>query len=156
MRIGRIAEIPEKQRKVIAEVMAGCLIYDLLVTGAVLIFYRRLPVLLGLFVGMISTVMMLLHMAASMEKVFEQEEPVRAERIMLRAVYLRKGVFMFLYLAVLMWFPRQINPFAVIAGALGLKAGAYLRPLTGRLFQTRSGTWADKEGFDGSQNCHGT
>lgn len=133
MRIGRMAGIPEDQRNLIGEVLAGSLIYNLLLTAAVLIFYRRLPVLLGLFVGMISTVMMLLHMALSMEKVFQQQEAVGAEKAMLRAVFLRKGVFILLYLAVLLWFPHLINPFAVIAGALGMKAGVYLRPVTGRL-----------------------
>lgn len=121
--------------RMVTEILAGSLLYNLILILAVLIFYRRLPVLLGLFVGMLSTVIMLLHMASTVENVLEQGGAAGAEKAMVRAVYLRKGVFLFLYMAVLQWFPHQINPLAVIAGALGLKAGVYLRPVIRKLLK---------------------
>lgn len=128
----QITEMESKPRAplqhCVREVLTGSLIYNLILTGLALIFYRNFSVFLGLFVGMISTGMMLLHIAYSMESVMELEQAAEAEKKMLKSVYLRKGLFIFFYLAVLLWFTEWVNPLAVLAGAFGMKAGVYLRP----------------------------
>lgn len=118
------------QKTLIMEILTGSFMYNLILMGMAILFYPHFSVLLGLFVGMISTSIMLLHIAVTMDEAMETETAAEAEKKILKAVFLRKGLFVFFYLAVLLWFTRWVNPFAVIIGAMGMKAGIYMRPVS--------------------------
>lgn len=115
-------------RELVLEVFAGNVVFNLILLTAAFIFYRQPSVYVGLAVGMAAVGGMLLHMAYLTDKALDEGEPDRAQKILMSGSILRKAVYIILFLILLVKFPRQVNPFAVLIGVMGMKAGVYMQP----------------------------
>lgn len=124
-------------KHLVLEMCVGMLCYVLVlgVMGWLLHTRTEFPlgsVLLGLFAGFLADVLMLIHMAYITERVAESMDPAYAHKTTLTHSMVRKVVFIIalVFLGTRSW----MNPVAMIIGALGLKAGAFLQPLVHRAF----------------------
>ena len=88
------------------------------------------PVLLGLFLGFAADVVMLVHMAGVTQKAADSQDEVYANKTTVIQSAVRRVVFV-IVLFVLGSRP-QIDAVAMVIGALGLKAGAFLQPAVHR------------------------
>lgn len=124
-------------KHLVLEMCVGMFCYVLLLGVASLLFHEKLgfllaPALVGLLAGFVADVLMLIHMAYTMERAADSMDAVYANKTTLIHGILRKVIFVI----VLVFFGTrpQVNPVAMIIGALGLKAGAFLQPLVHRAF----------------------
>ena len=140
-------------RRLVAEMCVGMFLYVLVLGILALIFRRGLsgmgfaagPVLAGLFAGFLADVAMLVHMAVVAERATDSRDAAYANRITVVQSLLRK-VIVVAVLFILGSRP-QIDAVAMILGALGLKAGAFLQPAVHRM---TSGKEASPDGQTGS------
>lgn len=130
-------------RRLVLEMCCGMFLYVLILGIMSVVFRGALssmgfapgPVILGLFAGFAADVLMLLHMAVITERAADSMDERYANRITLIQSVIRKVVFI-AALFILGSLP-QIDPVAMIIGALGLKAGALLQPAVHRTFFPR-------------------
>lgn len=94
-------------------------------------------VLLGLFLGFLADVLMLVHMAGITERAADSRDEGYANKTTVIQSAIRRVVFI-IALFVLGSRP-QIDAVAMIIGALGLKAGAFLQPAVHRTFFREQG-----------------
>ena len=123
--------------RLVLEMSVGMLCYVLLlgVLGWLLhgsLGFVLTPVLLGLAAGFVSDVLMLIHMAYITERVADSMDEAYANKTTMIHAMIRKVVF--IIVLVYLGTRPQINPVAMILGALGLKAGAFLQPFVHRAF----------------------
>ncbi len=126
-------------RRLVAEMCAGMFLYALMLGILAVIFRRGLagigfelpPVLAGLFAGFIADVAILIHMAVVAERATDSRDAAYANRFTVVQSVIRKIIFV----AVLLFLGSrpQIDAVAMIIGALGLKAGAFLQPAVHRV-----------------------
>ena len=88
------------------------------------------PVLAGLFLGFAADVLMLIHMAGVTQRAADSQDEAYANRTTVVQSVIRRLVFI-VALFILGSRP-QIDAVAMIIGALGLKAGAFLQPAVHR------------------------
>lgn len=129
--------------RLVLEMSVGMLCYVLLLGIFGWLFHDSLgftlpPVLLGLAAGFVSDVLMLIHMAYITELVADSMDESYANKTTVIHAMVRKIVF--IIVLVFLGTRPQINPVAMILGALGLKAGALLQPLVHRAFSRGAAT----------------
>ncbi len=127
-------------RRLVFEMCMGMLLYVLVLCVLAAVFQKGLasmgfslgPVLLGLLAGFAADVLMLLHMAVVTEKAAGSMDEQYANRITVVQSVIRKVVF----IAALFFLGSrpQVDAVAMIIGALGLQAGAFLQPAVHRMF----------------------
>lgn len=88
------------------------------------------PAVAGLLVGMTADFLMLIHIAVIAEKVLLYGDEQYANRTTLIHSMIRKVLFVIMIL--LFWNVPYVNVLAIIFGAMGMKAGAYLQPVIHR------------------------
>ncbi len=138
-------------KRTVAEMCAGMFLYVLLLGILAVVFRGPLasvgfstgPVLGGLAAGFFADAAMLVHMAVVAERAVDSRDAGYANRFTVVQSLIRKIVFV----AVLVFLGSrpQIDAVAMIIGALGLKAGAFLQPAVHRTFSPRG----DGKGEDG-------
>lgn len=119
-------------KRLVLEMSAGMLCYVLILGLLAWMFHGMLgialgPALTGLAAGYLADVAMLIHMAVITERVADSMEEAYANKTTLVHAMVRKVIFIIVLL--FLGTRPQINPVAMILGALGLKAGAFLQPL---------------------------
>ena len=124
-------------KNLILEMSAGILFHNaVLGIFAFIICYvldqKALPIFLGLAAGAVSAAAMLIHMAIITERAMDSGDEGYANKTTLVHALGRKAVYIAVLLLVLFCVP-QINPLAMVVGTMGLKTGAYLRPIVHRL-----------------------
>lgn len=124
-------------KKLLLEMSTGIILYNLLLGVLAWMFLPRfsypvIPVLWGLLVGAVGAVLMLIHMAVTTERALESQNESYANKITVVQSLIRKVVLV----AALFfcWRVFQVNLLAIVIGAMGMKAGAYLQPLIHRIF----------------------
>lgn len=128
--------LSKETKCLLAEMAAGTIFYNLVLAllAAVLLqksSYPLLPVLFGLLAGGIAAILMMVHMAIMTERVLETQNEEYANKTTVMHSLLRKLVFLaFMFLC---WRVLNANPLALVIGAMGMKAGAYLQPVFHRL-----------------------
>lgn len=130
-------------KRLILEISVGILCYVLVFSLLVWLFHGRLgfelwPALLGLAAGFLSDVMMLIHMAVITERVADSMDEAYANKTTFVHAIARKVIFMIVL--VFLGTRPQVNPVAMILGALGLKVGVYLQPFVHRIIMRSSET----------------
>lgn len=118
-------------KHLVLEMSVGMLCYVVILGLLAAVFHGTLglalgPVLLGLAAGFLSDVLMLIHMAVITERVADSMDEAYANKTTVVHAMVRKVVF--IIVLVFLGTRPQINPVAMILGALGLKAGAFLQP----------------------------
>lgn len=127
----------KETKRLVLEMSVGMLCY-VLILGVGAWFLRRSmgfamrPVLFGLAAGFASDVIMLVHMAYITERVADSMDPAYAQKTTVIHSMVRKIVF--IIVLVFLGTRPQIDAVAMIIGALGLKAGAFLQPVIHRAF----------------------
>ena len=119
-------------KRLLFEMSIGILLYNLLLGGlACLVMpkasYPVMPVLAGLLCGAAGAVLMLVHMAVTMERALDsQNESYASKTTIVQSMIGKVGL-----VAALFFWGRVFGaePLAMVVGAMGLKGGAYLRPL---------------------------
>ncbi len=144
-------------RRLVAEMCVGMFLYVLVLGGLAVIFRRGLagmgfmlwPVLAGLVAGFFADVVMLVHMAFVAERATDSRDSGYANRFTVVQSVLRKVIFV----AALFFLGSrpQIDAVAMIIGALGLQAGAFLQPALHRLI-SRDGSSAENGMYGGSRH----
>ena len=88
------------------------------------------PVLVGLFLGFLADVLMLIHMASVTERAADSQDEVYANKTTMVQSVIRRVVF--IAALFILGSRPQVDAVAMIIGALGLKAGAFLQPAVHR------------------------
>lgn len=116
----------DKIKKQVLEMSVGIVLHALVLILGAAIWFRRLNVFLGIFVGAAAACMLLRSMAYSTEMSMEfGDEEFAKRKVVLHSA--ARSLAIFLGLAVICKF-TDINLLAVALGILGLKTGAYLYP----------------------------
>lgn len=119
-------------KKLVMEISIGILLYSLAAFVIAGIWFRKADVFLGLALGAVGAVAMIVHMACSLEHSIALGEEGGASSYMRRMYFVRFAIVVVVFL--LAYFTNVVNIFAVIIGALGLKAAAYLQPFLHKAF----------------------
>ena len=119
-------------KRLILEMSVGVILYNVVLGVLAWIFLPRysvevMPVILGLLLGAAGAVLMLVHMAVMTERVLESRSEAYANKTTVMHSMIRKLVFVAALFFFWNWF--RINLLAMVIGAMGMKAGAYLQPL---------------------------
>lgn len=130
-------------RHLVFEMCMGMFLYAVVLGILATIFQRGLasmgfslgPVVLGLAAGFAADVLMLLHMAVITERAADSMDEQYANRMTVVQSLIRKAVF--IVALVFLGSRPQIDAVAMIIGAMGLKAGAFLQPVMHRTFFSR-------------------
>ncbi len=124
-------------KRLIMEMSVGIILYNLLLAVLAVVFLPRfsypvLPVLEGLGVGALGAILMLIHMAVTTERALESQNEDYANKHTVAQSMIRKLVFLAgLFFC---WQVLKADLLAVVIGAIGMKAGAYLQPLVHKAF----------------------
>ena len=131
-------------KRLILEMSVGVVLYNTVLSVLAWLFLPRysaevVPVVLGLCLGAVGAILMLVHMAVMTERVLESRNEVYANKTTVMHSMIRKLVFVAALFFFWNWF--RINLLAVVIGAMGMKAGAYMQPLIHKVFgqEDRSG-----------------
>lgn len=124
-------------KRLILEMSVGVVLYNAVLSVLAWLFLPRysvevVPVVLGLLLGAVGAVLMLVHMAVMTERVLESRNEVYANKTTVMHSMIRKLVFVAALFFFWNWF--RINLLAMVIGAMGMKAGAYLQPLIHKVF----------------------
>ena len=125
-------------RHLVLEMSVGMFAYVLILGVLAVIFQNGLgsmgfllgPVLVGLFLGFLADVLMLIHMASVTERAADSQEEVFANKTTMVQFVMRRVVF--IAALFILGSRPQVDAVAMIIGALGLKAGAFLQPAVHR------------------------
>lgn len=124
-------------KRLLVEMSIGIILYNLLLGVLAWVFLPRTsypvwPVLWGLLAGAVGAVLMLIHMAVTTERALESQNESYASKTTIVQSLIRKVVLV----AALMfcWRVFRVDLLAMVIGAMGMKAGAYLQPLIHRIF----------------------
>ena len=119
-------------KRLILEMSVGVVLYNTVLSVLAWLFLPRysaevVPVVLGLCLGAVGAILMLVHMAVMTERVLESRNEAYANKTTVMHSMIRKLVFVAALIFFWNWF--RINLLAMVIGAMGMKAGAYLQPL---------------------------
>ena len=125
-------------RHLVLEMSVGMFAYVLILGVLAIIFQNGLgsmgfllgPVLVGLFLGFLADVLMLIHMASVTERAADSQDEVYANKTTMVQSVIRRVVF--IAALFILGSRPQVDAVAMIIGALGLKAGAFLQPAVHR------------------------
>lgn len=132
---GMVTGVSEEVKKQVIEMSVGIVFHNLVLFFISIIWFRRMPVFLGILAGMTAAVLLLISMARSTELCVEAADEDYARRKMMLHAVLR-NLAVFIALAVL-WKFAGVDLFALILGILGLKTGAYLYPSVHRFLDRK-------------------
>ena len=129
-------------KRLLFEMSVGIVLYNLLLgVFACLIIprasYSLASVLKGLLAGAIGTVLILIHMAVTMERALDSQSESYANKTTVIQSLIRKIVLVAAML--FCWRALQVDLLAMVVGVMGLKAGAYLQPLVHKIFGGEDG-----------------
>ena len=125
-------------RHLVLEMSVGMFAYVLILGVLAVIFQNGLgsmgfllgPVLVGFFLGFFADVLMLIHMASVTERAADSQDEVYANKTTMVQSVIRRVVF--IAALFILGSRPQVDTVAMIIGALGLKAGAFLQPAVHR------------------------
>ncbi len=125
-------------RHLVLEMSVGMFAYVLILGVLAVIFQNGLgsmgfllgPVLVVLFLGFFADVLMLIHMASVTERAADSQDEVYANKTTMVQSVIRRVVF--IAALFILGSRPQVDAVAMIIGALGLKAGAFLQPAVHR------------------------
>ena len=125
-------------RHLVLEMSVGMFAYVLILGVLAVIFQNGLgsigfllgPVLVGFFLGFLADVLMLIHMASVTERAADSQDEVYANKTTMVQSVIRRVVF--IAALFILGSRPQVDAVAMIIGALGLKAGAFLQPAVHR------------------------
>lgn len=123
-------------KRTLAEMSVGVILYNVFLSIAAALFlpkasYPVMPVLKGLCVGAAGALLMLVHMADTIERAVQSKDSDYAKKATIVQSILRRVAF--IVVLVICWYLLKADPLAVVAGAMGMKAGAYLQPFVHRV-----------------------
>lgn len=138
-------------KKLLLEMSVGIVLYNLLLGVLAWMFlpgasYPVLPVLGGLLAGAVGAVLMLIHMAVTTERALESRNESYASKTTIVQSMIRKVVLV----AALFfcWRVFRVDLLAMVVGAMGMKAGAYLQPLIHRILAREEDPYTAAGGED--------
>ena len=119
-------------KNLLFEMSVGIVLYNLLLGVLAWGFLPRfsypvIPVLGGLLAGMVGAVLMLIHMAVTTERARESQNESYASKTTIVHSMIRKVVLVAALFCC--WRVFRVDLLAMVIGAMGMKAGAYLQPL---------------------------
>ena len=125
-------------KHLVLEMSVGMFAYVLILGVLAVIFQNGLgsmgfllgPVLVGFFLGFLADVLMLIHMASVTERAADSQDEVYANKTTMVQSVIRRVVF--IAALFILGSRPQVDAVAMIIGALGLKAGAFLQPAVHR------------------------
>ena len=113
-------------KRQVLEMSVGIVIHALMLLIGAAIWFREIPVFLGILLGAAVACVLLYSMAYSTEMCMEFADEGFAKKKMVSHSIIR-SLAVFAVLA-LIWKFTEINLVALVLGILGLKTGAYLYP----------------------------
>lgn len=120
-----------KDNKTLLELIIGIIAYNLVIQIVLAIFFeQKLYCAIGLWSGALTASLMAIHMAYCLEKTLSLDEKGAGGFSKRMTIVRYIGVCVILALIGVF---KLGNPLCFVFGALGLKFGAYLQPLTHRL-----------------------
>lgn len=123
----------ERPNQTVVELWIGSACYNLLALVIGIWFVQdKLAWLFGILIGCLMTCYLSYHMARSIERSMDNE--AGASRIMRVSSLLRYGLVVLLLLVA--YYVPHVNPIATFVGLMGLKAAAYLWPLTHKMISS--------------------
>ena len=130
-------DMSDDVKKQVMEMSVGIVLHNLVLTVGAFLWFRELPVFLGILVGTAAAVGLLCSMAYSTELCIESgDEGYAQNKMRMHAIFRSVTVFGGI---ILLWRFIDINPLAAALGTLGLKTGAYLYPLIHRTLNHKTG-----------------
>lgn len=119
-------------KKLVIEMSVCIGLYGICSLIAAAIWFRSPAVFLGLVIGLAGALAMLVNMAFSLEHSMALGEHGGAAAYARKMYFVRFAIMVLVF--VLIYFVKAVNIFAVIIGALGLKAAAYMQPVLHKTF----------------------
>ena len=124
-------------KQLLVEMSIGIILYNLLLGVLAWVIlsgtsYQVSSVLWGLLAGAVGAILMLIHMAVIMERALDSQNESYANKTTIVQGMIRKVVLVAALL--LCWRVFRVDLLAMVIGAMGMKAGAYLQPLIHRIF----------------------
>ena len=115
----------------------GIVLHNLVLFFVCLLWFRSVPVFLGILLGLFAAEAMLLSMAYSAELCADSgDEDYARKKMTVHAVV--RSLALFAAIAVF-WKLLKVNLLALFLGILGLKTGAYLYPAVHKFLNHRVG-----------------
>lgn len=123
----------ERPNQTVVELWIGSVCYNLLAMVIGIWFVQDKPAwMVGILAGCLMSCYLSYHMARSIARSLDNE--AGASRIMRVSSLLRYGLVVLLLLVA--YYMPHVNPIATFFGLMGLKAAAYLWPLTHRVISS--------------------
>ena len=124
-------------KRLLVEMSIGIILYNLLLGVLAWVIlsgtsYQVSSVLWGLLAGAVGAILMLIHMAVIMERALDSQNESYANKTTVVQGMIRKVILVAALL--LCWRVFRVDLLAMVIGAMGMKAGAYLQPLIHRIF----------------------
>lgn len=132
--------ISKETKRLLLEMSVGIVLYNLVLAVLAVVLLPRfsypvVPVLIGLLAGAIGAVLMLIHMAVTTERALDSQNESYANKTTVIASMIRKiALVAALFLC---WRVFRADLLAMVIGAMGMKAGAYLQPLVHKAFSSK-------------------
>jgi len=129
--------ISKETKRLLTEMSVGIVLYNLVLSVLAFLLMRYLdrpvlPVLGGILFGMVSAILMIIHMGITTERTVGSRNEGYANKNTVLHSMLRKVVY--LAALALIWYVLRINLLAAIIASMGMKAGAYLQPWVHKTF----------------------
>lgn len=118
----------QETKKTLYELIAGIILFFLLLLAGNFFVTNRLSYTLGLLLGCLIAALMGGHMYHSLEQAVLYEEDTAVKKVQKGTIL--RVLFMIAGLAAALLFPEWISIIGVVLGVLSLKFSAYLQPLT--------------------------
>ncbi len=137
-------------KRLLAEMSVGVVFFDLLLAAAAFLVlpktsYPFMPVFKGLCLGAAGAVLMLVHMADTIERSLQSGDPDYAKKMTIMQSMLRRMVF--IVGMGFCWYFFKADLLAIVLGAMGMKAGAYLQPLVHKVSGAADEPYAESQGL---------
>ncbi len=132
-----------KENETLQELIMGILAYGILVQVILAAFFPlRIFRAVGLWTGLLCAAAMAVHMAWCLEKIVTLDEKGATAYVRKTTLLRYLGVCVVLSVIAL---TKTGDPVSFVLGALGLKIGAYLQPLTHKIRMRETGKHPDEE-----------
>lgn len=116
----------DNTKRQVLEMSVGIGIHNLILAVICLIWFRELPVFLGILIGLCVAVGLLVSIAMSTELCVESANEGYATKKMAMHAVIRS--FAVIAVVAVLWKFTKVNILTVALGTLGMKTGAYLYP----------------------------
>ena len=138
-------------KRLLVEMSIGIILYNLLLGVLAWVIlsgtsYQVSSVLWGLSAGAVGAILMLIHMAVIMERALDSQNESYANKTTIVQGMIRKVVLVAVLL--LCWRVFRVDLLAMVIGAMGMKAGAYLQPLIHKIIAREEEPYTAADGED--------